>query len=134
MRLLFLLAAMTLAAWMPVFASDSPGQVVFYSYPNNPVNNQDKEDQGDVDDDFSYHVGNILDDLKKHNIKYQIVETNNFAIKSGSGLVIKIVKKQIPVTTGYVMVKNNGKYLIRNGIGTDIDMLLDIYEYFGIKQ
>ncbi len=50
-----------------------------------------------------------------------------------NGSVISIDQKVIPVSTGYIMIKMDGSHKIRNGIGTDVDMLMDMIEYFGVK-
>jgi len=31
------------------------------------------------------------------------------------------------------MIRRDGSYKINNGMGTDVDMLMDIIKYFGIK-
>ena len=111
-------------------ASEYQGQVVFYSYTEKSTSNQD---QVEIDSDFSYHVGGILKYLDEDKIKYQIIYKSNFTIITINGKKLRIRKKQIPTGIGYIMIKNNGKYLISNGIGTDADMISKIYHYFGIK-
>ena len=110
-------------------AKEYQGQVIFYSYVEQSTSNQD---QVEVDSDFSYHVGGILEFLDKKNIKHQIIYKSDFTIITINGQKLRIRKKQIPTSAGYIMIKNNGKYLISNGIGTDADMISEIYEYFGI--
>lgn len=104
------------------------GMVVFYSYDSTGQ----KQDRAEVEADFTYHVGGILKLLENKSIRHQIVREPNFSIEGIDGVQVQIENELIPVSTGYVMVRNNGDYVVRNGMGTDADMLMDIFEYFGV--
>ncbi len=114
-------------------ATEYLGQVVFYSYIENPANKQDGQEQTEIESDLSYQVGNLLEILENKKIKNQIVNSSNFIVLTINGKKLQFSKIQLPVSTGYIMIRKNGEYLVRNGMGSDVDMMLDIYEYFGIK-
>jgi len=127
-RLILILSLLALFNYS--LASEYQGQVIFYSYLEKTVINQA---QIETDSDFSYHVGNLLKILDKRKIKHQIENKSGFSIITLSGSTIRFNKAQIPISTGYIMIKANGEYLVRSGIGTDIDMMLDIFQFFGIE-
>ncbi len=128
--LLVILVSTTFAA----SASEYNGQVVFYSYNEaGPASDIEKQEMIEVESDFNYHVEGLFSFLDKHRIKYEIQRKSKFSIKAINGSVISIDKTAIPVTTGYIMIREDGGYKIRNGMGTDVDMLMDIADYFGIK-
>jgi hypothetical protein len=115
-------------------AEEYIGHVVFYSYDENlPANDKEKQDMVEIESDFKYHVEGLFESLDKYRIKYEIQRKSQFTIVAINGSVISIHQKAIPVSTGYIMIKMDGSYKIRNGIGTDVDMLMDMIEYFGVK-
>lgn len=114
-------------------ATEYRGQVVFYSYMEDPANIQNGQEQIEIESDFSYQIGNLLEILENKKIKNQIVNSSTFTVPAINGKKLQFSKKQLPVSTGYIMIRKNGEYLVRNGMGSDADMMLDIYEYFGIK-
>lgn len=109
--------------------NESMGRVVFYSY--------DEEGRGqevvEAEADFAHHVDSVARYLTNQNISHEIARQPSFIIDWINGFQLKVENKLIPVPTGYIMIKANGDYVIRNGIGTDVDMLIDIYDYFGVR-
>jgi len=127
---LAIIASLTFAA----HAEEFIGQVVFYSHDENlPTTDEEKQDMVEIESDFKYHVGGLFEYLYKYRIKYEIQRKSQFTIVALNGSVISIDQNAIPVSTGYIMIKMDGSYKIRNGIGTDVDMLMDMIEYFGVK-
>lgn len=114
---------------MQASADESIGKVVFYSY---DAEGQEQE-RTEVEADFAHHVGGILEYLEDKYISHEIVRERNYTIDCENGVLLKIENKLIPASTGYIMIRKNGDYVIRNGMGTDVDMLMDVYEYFGVR-
>ena len=92
-----------------------------------------EQERTEVEADFAHHVGGMLEFLENKNISHEIAREPNFTIAWKNGVQLEIENKLIPVSTGYIMIRNNGDYVIRNGMGTDVDMLMDIYQYFGVS-
>ena len=128
---LAIIASLTFAA----HAEEFIGHIVFYSYDENltATTDEEKQDMVEIESDFEYHVGVLFEYLNKYRIKYEIQRKSQFTIVAINGSVISIDKNAIPVSTGYIMIKMDGSYKIRNGIGTDVDMLMDMIEYFSVK-
>ena len=134
MKLFTYLLAILVSLTFSVHANDYIGQVVFYSYYEKaPVSDEEKQDMIEVESDFNYHVEGLFQHLDKYRIKYEVQRQSKFSIRVNNGSVIRIDKKAIPISTGYIMIRRDGSYKIHNGMGTDYDMLMDIIEYFGIK-
>ena len=127
---LAIIASLTFAA----HAEEFIGHVVFYSYDENlPATEEEKQDMVEIESDFKYHVGGLFECLDKHRIKYEIQRESQFTVMALNGSFINFNQNAIPVSTGYIMIKMDGSYKIRNGIGTDVDMLMDMIEYFGVQ-
>jgi hypothetical protein len=117
-----------------VHADEYIGQVIFYSYNEKaPVSAEEKQDMIEVESDFNYHVEGLFKQLDRYRVKYEVQQQSKFTIRAINGSIISIDKQAIPISTGYIMIRRDGSYKINNGIGTDVDMLMDIIEYFGIK-
>jgi len=127
---LAIIASLAVAAYSEEFI----GHVVFYSYTESlTVNDEERQDMVDVESDFEYHVGGLLEHLDRYRIKYETQRKSQFDIVAINGSVIRIDQNAIPVSTGYIMIRMDGSYKIRNGIGTDVDMLMDMIEYFDVE-
>ena len=135
MKLFTYLVAILACLSFSVYADEYIGQVIFYSYNEKaPVSVEEKQDMSEVESDFNYHVEGLFKHLDKYRIKYEVQRQSKFSIRAINGRIISIDKQAIPISTGYIMIRRDGSYKINNGMGTDVDMLMDIIEYFGIKQ
>ena len=113
----------------PILANDSIGKVIFYSYHEEGG----AQEQIEANADFEHHVGGILNFLTSKNINHEIETKPNLAIPNNIKLPLDSESNPIPAVNGYIMIRPNGAHVIRHGLGTDLDMLTDIYEYFGIS-
>lgn len=129
MKLSYVIFVLFLFSPLSIVANEYIGQVVFYTYQLE----DNKQDNIEIEADFSHHVGRVLKYLDQKHIKYEIIRKSEFTVDTLNGEQLHINRSSIPVPTGYVMIKKNGHHIIRSGMGTDVDMLMDIYEYFGIK-
>jgi len=114
-----------------IYSNQYNGQVVFYSYSEKSTSNLE---QVEIDSDFSFYIDKISRYLDENKIKHQTIHRSDFTIITINGKKLRISKKKIPISTGYIMIKNNGKYLISQGMGTGVDMISEIYKYFKIKE
>lgn len=134
MKLFTYLVAILACLSFSVYADEYIGQVIFYSYNEKaPVSVEEKQDMSEVESDFNYHVEGLFKHLDKYRIKYEVQRQSKFSIRAINGRIISIDKQAIPISTGYIMIRRDGSYKINNGMGTDVDMLMDIIKYFGIK-
>ncbi len=106
------------------------GQVLFFHVQTHT--GHEAEETSEVEADLEHVIKGVATYLDKSRIKHDIKREIPFILGSFDGNQISLAKKDLPSTAGYILVKKDGSFVVRKGLGTDVDVMNDVVNYFQI--
>ena len=104
------------------------GHVAFFS--TSPV----KTDDGfEVQNDFNYYYSQLVPWFKQNGFSHSYHTSTPITFSLDKGKSIVIGKDQLQRDVGMIFCKMDGTYKISYGVGTDIDTIMEIREFFDLK-
>lgn len=106
------------------------GEIIFLIAPEST---SDTHGEQEVESDVGYLLENVTPYFEKHRIKYEVRRGTPLSLTSLSGASIPVKGGDLP-SVGYVLVKPAGEFVVRKGLGTDVDVITDVAEFFKIIE
>ena len=104
------------------------GHVAFFS--TSPV----KTDDGfEVQNDFNYYYSQLVPWFKQNGFSHSYHTSTPITLHLDKGKSIIIRKYQLQNDPGMIYSKMDGTYKISYGVGTDIDTIMEIKEFFELE-
>ena len=110
-----------------------PNSIIFYSITQSEFDSIIQEDTGndltEVISDFELYVSRVLNVLEKDTTKHTTYTTHRFynIINQNGSVIFDRIDRD---TTVGMLLNGTNKYEVIQGVGTDIDMLETINEFF----
>ena len=104
------------------------GHVAFVS--TSPVKT---DDDFEVQNDFNHYYSQLVPWLKQNGFSHSYHTSTPITLNLDKGKSIVIGKDQLQNDLGMIYSKMDGTYKISYGIGTGIDTIMEIREFFDIK-
>ncbi len=87
----------------------------------------------EVQDDFNYYYRQLAPWLKQNGFSHSYHTSTPITFSLDKGKSIVIGKDQLQNDLGMIFSKMDGTYKISYGVGTDIDTIMEIKEFFDLK-
>ncbi len=87
----------------------------------------------EVQDDFNYYYGQLAPWLKQNGFSHSYHTSTPITFDLDKGKSIIIRRDQLQNDLGMIYSKMDGTYKISYGVGTDIDTIMAIKEFFDLK-
>ncbi len=104
------------------------GHVAFFS--TSPVKT---DDDFEAQNDFNYYYSQLAPWLKQNGFSHSYHTSTPITFSLDKGKSIVIGKDQLQTDLGMIYSKMDGTYKISYGVGTDIDTIMEIREYFELE-
>jgi len=88
----------------------------------------------DVMDDFNYYAGKTSVFLSHRGIPAEFSEARTFIVKVGTATFRTFDRRSIPDPVGMILADGVHEPRVVPGRGTDRDLILEIQEYFRLKE
>ncbi len=106
---------------------NSSGHIGFFF-----IGDTDSQENIEILDDFNYYYNIIVPWLNKNNFTHSYNTKTPFTIASGKNS-LTITKDILERDLGMVFLKPDGSYKVSYGVGTGVDIILEINEFFEDK-
>ncbi len=141
MRTKLLICTFVIASWVTCLNASDVFEIneraVVYFFPTKAeveIIISDNQDYGAVLDDYFYYQNNMVDYLRKHNIKSY--NSSHSVIKAfyEGGKYLEFNRKKDITKIGYILVDGSKKPKILFGVYTGVDLMFELQPFFNIKQ
>jgi hypothetical protein len=110
-----------------IMAGNEPkGYVAFFF-----VSTVETDADFEAHDDFQYFYNKMTPWLKQNGFVYTYHSTTPIIVKFDKGKSLTILKDQLKNDLGIILSKMDGTYKISYGVGTDVDIIMEIKGFFG---
>ena len=106
------------------------GQVIFLLAPEG---RSEAHESPEVESDLNYLLENVSPYFEKHRIKYEVKREEPAILIALNGKTLSVRGGELP-SVGYVLVKTTGEFVVRVGLGTDVDVIMDVTNFFQIAK
>ncbi len=143
MRIKFALTILILfAIGSPIYAGtedevlDVKGKAVVFFGPTgkeyDSLSENDQNEWNEVLSDFYHYRDQAIPYLESNKIKPIITASTKIKIQAGTN-TRTFTRKKFKHIVGYILTDGNKKPKVVEGVGTDMDLILDFKEYFKLK-
>jgi hypothetical protein len=119
-KISLILLALLVTPFTSIHADNSKGHIAFFMLL--PENTQD---YAELNEDFNYYYKKLADWLRKNKYTYSRHTATPIKIKNKT-----FSKQLLGADLGVILINNNNSYKIIKGISTDIDLIMDINNFY----
>ncbi len=87
----------------------------------------------EAQDDFNYYYQQLVPWLRQYDFLHSYHTSTPILLNLSEGKSITIRKDQLQTDSGIILGKMDGTYKISYGVGTDIDTIMAIKEFFELE-
>ena len=122
MKHLLILITLFITPFAYINANEEKGHIAFFMLLS-------ENDQGyvEINEDFNYYYQNLSSWLNKNKYTYSRHTASPIKIKNKRKT---FSKQELGTDVGVILIKNNNSYKIIQGIGTDVDLIVDINGFY----
>ncbi len=105
-----------------VSANNTKGHIAFFN-----LASENTPDYVEINEDFNYYYKKLTVWLNKNKYTHTLHTTAPIKIEKHK---INLTKTALGTDTGVILIKNDGTYKIIQGVGTDVDLIVDINGFY----
>lgn len=122
MKNLLILLTLFITPIASISANDVKGHVAFFM-----LSSENTPDYFEINEDFNYYYKKLSVWLNKNKYTYSHHTTAPVKIKNKQKI---FTKQMLGTDIGVILIKNDNSYKIIQGIGTDVDLIMDINGFY----
>ncbi|MDH5600190.1 MAG: hypothetical protein OEY78_02680 [Gammaproteobacteria bacterium] len=122
MKHLLILITLFITPFSYINANETKGHIAFFM-----LLSENDQSYVEINEDFNYYYQNLSSWLNKNKYTYSRHTISPINIKN---IRRTFSNQELGSDVGVILIKNNNSYKIIQGIGTDVDLIVDINGFF----